>query len=282
MAQPLRVLQQEQLSDEAGQLATQYSLGAPTADYKVVLNKEKRTYIIIGIVGTLLCGAASGIFFAPTENYNVGVGLLCIAFALFCLGMAVRYATYPLRYKTWHIYTCDNGFIFSKGGKAEVFPWEKIESFWQQITQHKRYGMNIGMTHKYTVRRSDGTEVILDDKFGNVDKLGETINEEIIKVKLPQAIAAFASGQVLSFGPISISPQGVTKGKDLLPWDQIKRIYVADGYFIIDRDKKLLNWANIEASKIPNVLLLSALITHFTLEPEDDKEEGTSEGTSQK
>lgn len=277
MAQSLRVLQQEQLSDEATQLATQYDLGAPTADYKVVLNKEKRTYLIMGIIGTILLGAGAGVFLAPTENYDIKVGLLCIAFALFCLVMAIRYATYPLRYKTWHVYTCDKGFIFSKGGKAGVFRWEQIESFWEQVTQHKRYGMNIGMTHKYTVRHVDGTEAIFDDKFGNVDKLGETINEEIIRVKLPQAIAAFTDGQVLNFGPISISLQGVSKGKDSLPWDQIKRIYVSGGYFIVDRHKNLISWANIEASKIPNVSLLTRLIGHLATLPEDDKEEGTSQ-----
>lgn len=275
MEQPLRVLQQEPLSNEAMQLAVQYNLGTVTADYKVVLNKEKRTYIIMGIIGTIILGAGSSIFFAPTENYDVNVGLLCIGFALLCLIMAIRYATYPLRYKTWHVYICDKGFIFSKGGKAEVFRWKQIESFWQHVTQHKRYGMNIGITHKYTVRRNDGVEVLFDDKFGNIDKLGDTLNEETIKVKLPQAIAAFAAGQVLNFGPVSISQQGVGKGKDLLPWDQTRRIYVADGYFTVDRYKKLVSWAYIEAYKIPDVVLLTTLIRHFTSIPEEDKEAAT-------
>lgn len=277
MAQPLRVLQQDQLSDEATRLAKQHDLGAPNADYKVVLNKTNRTYLIMGIIGTILLGAASGIFFAPTENYDVNVGLLFIGFALLCLAMAIRYATYPLRYKTWHIYTCDHGFLFSKDGKAEAFRWEQIESLWERVTLYKSYGMNAGMTHKYTVRRIDGTEVILDDKFGNVDKLGDTINEEIIKVKLPQAIAAFAKAEVLNFGPISISPQGISKGTDLLPWDQVKSISIVRGYFIVDRYKKMLSWANIEAYKIPNVLLLTKLISHFTTPAEDDKEEGTAQ-----
>jgi len=274
MSQPLRVLQQEQLSSEATQLAAQHDLGAATGDYKVVLNKEKRTYIIMGIIGAIGLFALSGVFLVPTANFSITVGLLCIAFALLCLGMAIRYGTYPIRYKTWHIYTCDNGFIFSKEGKAEVFSWEQIESLWHRVTQHKSYGMNIGMTHKYTVRRTDGTTVILDDKFENVDKLGDIINVAVIKVKMPQGLAALSRGELINFGPISISQQGITKGKELLPWDQARAVDVSGGYFIVNRHKQMLSWAHIEVYNIPNALLLITLIRNLHTLPENGKGNG--------
>ncbi len=266
MSQPLRVLQQEQLSSEATQLAAQYGLGAATADYKVVLNKEKRTYIVIGIIGAIVFGVLAAASLSSADNSSRN-GLLLLVFALLSAAWAINYGSYPMRFKTWHIYTCDHGFLFTKKGKVEVFRWEQIDSLLYRVTQHKTYGMNTGMTHKYTVRRSDGTTVILDNKFENVGKLGEAINEAIIRVKMPQAIAAFMQGSVLNFGPVSISQQGIFKGQELLPWDQAKRVYVASGYFIVNRDKKMLSWANIPIFTIPNVFLLIALINHLSTSP---------------
>jgi len=277
MEPQLRVLQQQALPPEAEQLASTYQLGKPRADYKVGLTKWMRSYIIIGIVGVIICAFLAAITFNSPDDSTRQLALLCVFFGVLCIVLIGYYLRFPVLYGAWHVFVCDGGFIFSRGKVAECFRWDQIEGVWEDLKAYSRYGMRTGTTHKYTIRRNDGVQVQFDDRFVEVETLGETIAHEVKERMLPRLIAAFQAGQTVHFGPISLNMQGVSNGKDRLPWEEIRGISTEDGYFKVRKEGKIVNWAAVEVAKIPNINVLQELIGHITSRPvEDDKKEETT------
>jgi hypothetical protein len=258
--QPLRILQSQEFSPEATQLAGTYQLGEPLADYKVGLTKRMRTYAIIGIAGTIFWAVLIYLgLTSPQNNDGMSGTLTFAAFALGCLGLAVYYLTIPV-IKPWHVYVCKEGFAFTNGKKSEPYRWDSIASVMLDITSYSQYGMNTGTTYKYTVRRNDGEKLVLDDKFIDVDALGNTITQEAAVHMLPRVMADFNAGQTITFGSLSVNQQGVSNGRNILPWSEVSGVFINKGFVIVLQKGKKSSWANIRVAKVPNVFVLDALV----------------------
>jgi len=256
MAQPMRVLQHQQLSPEAEQFAGAYGLGRAQTEYKVGIKKSMLVWIVLGII-------LGGIFAAMTFSYtDPSAKIVFILVALLFFGIAVYGALTPTIYRSWRVYVCTNGFISKRGSKVEVFPWEQIESMWQAVTKHYTNGIYTGTSHKYTVRRKDGVKVIFNDKFARVEEMGNTLSRAITNYLLPQVISAYNAGNTITFGPLSISMQGVSNGRELLPWGQVKEMGVNRGVVTVKKEGKWLSWSTIRAATVPNLFVFMALVNY--------------------
>jgi hypothetical protein len=246
------------------QSAAEARLGdQPRAAFHVTLTRKGLlsgiAYLIIGlgliVGGVLIYGADSS-----SDSSGVGtlavmsiVGLLALAGAVYCL-------LYGVIYKNWHVYVYEHGFIYTRGQAPKVFRWDQVEAIWFQITRRYYNGIYMGTTYKYRVRRNDGLEVILNDRFTNIAALGNLVNERITQTKLPQVIAALNAGQTVTFGPLSISQAGLQNARGaLLPWQEIKGVDIQSGYIAISKAGKWLKWSNQPIANIPNALLFVSL-----------------------
>jgi hypothetical protein len=258
MAQQMRVLQHEQLPAEAAQLAGAYQLGTPQREYKVGMKLWRTiTWVVLGLIlGGIFGFAALGSSGSPSGKI---VFLLC---GVFFVGMVLYYVLTPVIYRSWRVYVCTEGFVFTRGGKVEAFRWDQIESMLQAVTRRYTNGVYTGTTHKYTVRRRDGGQVVLNDRLADVEELGNTISDKVTNYQLPQVISAYNAGQTITFGPLSISMQGVSNGKELLPWNQIKEMGVKQGVVSVRKEGKWLNWSTVEVAKIPNIFVFMALVNY--------------------
>ncbi len=252
MSQQMRVLQHQQLPPEAEQLAGTYQLGTPQAEYKVGSTKQ----IILWIILSAILGIVTLV--SPGD-----VMILMLIILLPCLGMILYYAFRPLIYRSWHVYVCTDGFVFTRGNKIEAFRWDQIEAMWQAVTRRYINGIYTGTVHRYTVRGRDARQVIFSDRFTNVEELGNTISRAITNYQLPQVIATYNAGNTLTFGPLSISTQGVSNGKELLPWSQVKEMGVNRGVVTVRKEGKWLNWSSARVAQIPNVFVFMALANYI-------------------
>jgi hypothetical protein len=182
------------------------------------------------------------------------LGLLLIAGSLYLL-------LYGVIYKGWGVYVYENGFVFKKGNQAaQPFRWDQIEAAWYSVTRHYRNGIYTGTTHKYRVRRSDGYEVNLNDRFNKVGELGDLVHNSVTATKIPQVFAAYNAGQTITFGPLSVSTQGISNGKNLLPWAEVKDISIQSGYIAVSKAGKWLRWSSQPVAAVPNPFLFIALV----------------------
>ncbi len=81
-----------------------------------------------------------------------------------------------------------DGFVVTRDGQHEIFRWDDIASVWQAITVHKRYGMTVSTTYNYTIQRSDGCKIVLNNNTKGIDKLGQEIQNQFTRAMLPKAI----------------------------------------------------------------------------------------------
>lgn len=256
MQQPMRVLQHQQFSPEAEQMAGMYQLGTLQGEYRV---RFKKATIILIVLAFLL-----GIFFlgASFTGDTASAELMFILFALLFIGGGLYLALTPFIYRSWRVYVCADGFAFIRGNKTDAFRWDQIESMWQMIVKRYTNGIYTGTYHKYTVRRKDGVQVVFNDRFANVEDLGNAISRAITNLLFPQVVAAYNAGQTITFGDLSISLQGVSNGRELLPWSQIKEMGVKQGVVTVRKEGKWLSWSTIRASQVPNIFVFMALVNY--------------------
>lgn len=257
MQQPMRVLTHQQASPQAEQLAAMYQLGTPQSEYRVRLKRSEIIYCILAFVLGMIFSAAA---FAGEDSSTLIIFLI-LALAFVAMGLVLILT--PIFRHSWRVYVCSDGFAFARGGRVDAFRWDQVEAMWQAVTRRYSYGVYMGATHKYTVRRKDGVRVVFNDRFAQVEDLGNALSHAITNVVFPQALAAYNAGQTITFGSLSISLQGVSNGRETLPWGQIKEIGVNRGIISVRREGKWLNWSTIYASRVPNFFVFVALVNYI-------------------
>lgn len=63
----------------------------------------------------------------------------------------------------------------------------------------------------------------------------QNIEQAVIKLHMPRAIAAFQGGQVIPFGPLSVGRQGLGNGRETIPWHELQNVEVKRGYRQVKR-----------------------------------------------
>ncbi len=261
MSQSIQVTQDQPPSVKAEQLAATYQLGTPQQEYRVQLTKLT---LFCGIASLVLAGGfgflAYTMLTSPRNANDISnsyfimvIGAVFLLAAFYCL-------LYPLIYRSWRVYVGSEGFAFSRGSKLDAFRWDQVESMRQRVTRRYMNGIYIGTQHKYTIRGLDGKQVVLNDRITNVERLGNVISDMVTRVKLPEVIAAFKAGSTVTFGPLSVSMQGVSNNKELVSWDQIKEIKVSNGIVTVRKEGKWLSWSSVQVANIPNFFVFLALV----------------------
>jgi hypothetical protein len=232
----------------------------PRAEYRVIVTWKT-------ILGGIVCLVISLGLFATTAAAAsdpsgaagmavLGIlGLLLLAVGVYCLLFGVIY-------KNWHVYVYERGFIYKKGNPAaQPFRWDQIEAVWYQVTRRYTNGIYTGTSHKYRVRRQDGYEIVLNDRFTKVATLGDLVHNQVTAAKMPQVIAAYNAGQTITFGPLSVNTQGIWNSSgNLLPWPEIKDVSMQSGYVAVSKAGKWLRWSSQPVRDIPNIFLFIALV----------------------
>jgi len=246
------------LTSEAQQVIASYHLGRPTAAYRAKFTIKKLIAVAflfavgLGILAVAILDSSS--LLLSTLIAVVIASVLLLAIPLWIVVDAVRS-------RDIQVYACPDGLLYLHSGKTEAIRWDQVESFWRKVVKTSSYGIQTGTTHRYTLRRSDGATFKFNDNIDHVEALGNTIAAETARTLWPRYIAAYQAGQTLPFGKISLSQQGVTNGKEWLPWHQVREIQINRGYLSLKKEgDKQGNWRGIPASEIPNIDVFMALV----------------------
>jgi hypothetical protein len=261
MPQSMQITQEQQSSAQAEQLAGTYQLGTFQQEFGVKLTKMTLFSGIVSLVMAAILGFLSFQMLTSPRNINdvnnspfvLGVGLLFLLGAIYCF-------LYPVIYSSWHVYVYSEGFAFARGAKVDAFRWDNVQDIRQSITRRYVNGIYTGTYYRYTIRGIDSRQVALNNRITNIAKLGSIISDMITRVKLPEMVAAFRAGSTLNFGTLSVNTQGVSNGKELVSWDQIKKIEVNNGIVTVKKEGKWLSWSSVQVAKIPNFFIFMALV----------------------
>jgi hypothetical protein len=82
----------------------------------------------------------------------------------------------------------------------------------------------------------------------------------VVRRHMPQALEAFKRGSMLSFGPLSVSFQGIGNGRAILPWNMVQPIILQRGYVIVKQIGQGSNFAKVKVTEVPNLAVLLGVV----------------------
>ena len=153
----------------------------------------------------------------------------------------------------------EQGFVYSTVFETVNVHWEDVSAVWQAKRARQRNGPTTSAT--YTILLKNKKKLVLDnERFKNAEGLGDTIQKEVTRRLMPKYIELLRSGGTAKFGKLSISQQGISNGKETIPWSQVQAVRINNGIININKEGKWLGWANVMAYEIPNLFIFLGLV----------------------
>lgn len=204
-----------------------------------------------------------GLFFFLGSFFVLGTGSFFLPFliGLVLLGIGLLPSIFHFLNRSWQVYVCKEGLISTRKGHSDVIRWDEVT-----VVQ-----VNPGVS--YTLHRTDGKILSFHDTLRDIKNLGEIIVKDTTRYLLPQALTTYADGSAVVFGQISVTQQGIRRGKETLPWNQVKSIqtvvtrtqtgFISGSRYhslvIRQKGKPLLPWATVSVVEMPNYILFCEL-----------------------
>lgn len=263
MIQQVSGMEALQMPEQVHQQAALFHLGT--------LNNVYRPRIASPL---LVIGIALGIILADAVLFGVILLLGYIISVLIIVPIfAIIYAIYGLRSCNLRVYEFSNGLLRAKGKQIDVIRWDQIGSVMQASKASNTSYMVGGVLgallfgsrkHVYTIQRQDGQIFKFESSnIHNIESLGQTIQQEVAQAHLPMAIAAYDNGNVIPFGPLSVSLQGIVNAKGvILPWSQVNGVTVNQNVVTIMQSGRVQKWVSAPLAKVPNIGVLTELVNY--------------------
>lgn len=154
------------------------------------------------------------------------------------------------------------GLVYRQWQCDEVLRWDQIALVCHRVRRTRTRNVPIRTIHSYLVQRADGTTILFDELIGDLRELGRVIEQASARYLLPQAQAVFDAGESVSFGPIQVHTAGISNGKQILGWGDLKGIEVDDvaGFVSLRQKGKRWAWSTLRLSDMPNALVFEKLV----------------------
>lgn len=238
---------------------TAYQLGNPVQMYRA--NSSMWVNLLLGSVLVLLGLLGIMALVASRAPLNLNGPLF---WYLLTIGIGVTLLIIWYRHRDLRVQVFDYGFVHTQAGTTRAFRWEELQTMWWNVRRHYVHGIHAHTTQVYTIEAINGERLKLTGAIARVDHLAKIIQHEMYQQLFPQAMALYNSGATLEFGPLSLSQAGISNGKELLPWQQMKEIRADNGTIVIRKHKTLFRWANVSGAKIPNLAVCLAIVKYAT------------------
>lgn len=111
---------------------------------------------------------------------------------------------------------------------------------------------------RHTLRTADGTVLSLGQSIGQVEELVEEIRHHLAERELPALRARIADGDVVRFGAMGASAQGLVVDDRVLPWDQVGEFEAEAGQLVV-RTLGGERWAAAKLDDVPNAFILAEM-----------------------
>jgi hypothetical protein len=152
---------------------------------------------------------------------------------------------------------CRDALVKLHRDRATIFRWSEIKSV-REI--YNRY-MN-----KYVITRTDGQRLRLDYRVTKAMELGQTVQQRVLAHQLPLAQESLARGEVVKFGPLGVSKEGISYKGQNVPWQEVKSVGATlipranAVQLVIMQHGKLLPLCMLWTGNVPNFRLFYELV----------------------
>ncbi len=243
-------------------------LGAPEAVFPV---KSKNRIGSLGGAVVFLGAGGLTVLFAFVNAYNASqrygpavfgkrlVGPLVFGLVLGALGLWAAWSAYANWNRMVVVYT--HGLALRDRKGVRFWRWEQIEALYRSVVKRYVNGIYTGTTHIYTIGLGQSGRERFDDRYQNVEKLGDVLQGRTFGHLYAHAAEAYNAGRKVQFGRVTLDKGGITVGKKTYPWESVEGVFVRQG--VLRVMKKSGGWfsgASVAVNTIPNLTVLLSLI----------------------
>ncbi|GCE18801.1 DUF6585 family protein [Dictyobacter kobayashii] len=257
----MRLTSEKQIPHKIQTCAHAHQLGVPRIVYEPLSSSRLSLFLSpLAFVVSALIISAYATFYDQIFSWwplwqswmvlGIGVAWFLIGFWM----LLPPLLTPPLR-----IFLCPRGLIYMRYG-CDVIHWQDIV----QLSKVLKVSQASTLLTQYTLLRSDGTLFVLDNDLPHLDRLGGFMEREVCRHLLPQVLAQYNAGSVLTFGPLAVSRSGlaVEKVQRLLPWSEYERLSLDETSLSLYCYGNSWAWATLSLSGLPNVWVLKGLLEY--------------------
>lgn len=161
------------------------------------------------------------------------------------------------------------GLAVVHGRRGRALAWADVLAVWSRSVRTGIPGLPGRLHYTLELEARDGRRLRLDDGLEGFGALAEVVKSRVYPLVSQACTQAFNQGETLFFGPIQISPAGISDGGRMTyPWSAVNEAQLASGRLIIraHRDGKSSEVA-FPADRIPNVELCAQLIQEIGRQP---------------
>ncbi len=155
------------------------------------------------------------------------------------------------------------GLIDLRKGTPEVIRYADIKTLFLSVVR-----TNGVLNYVLTLETNNGRKTKIDEHVANVDQLRTVLEEQLVQHQLPAMIANYQQGNPVEFGRLTLTQEGLSAGKRLLPWSEfesadIQRRSNSVAFFIRQKGSQQ-DWFYSPRDDFPNLALFFALVHSIT------------------
>jgi len=206
------------------------TLGQPKRVHKLSAGQRLQYVVIIVVMLVLTAVAYVALGQSSAALADIGLGLygqlaplLFVVIALFALVRALT---------NWNkaIVLYERGLAFKDRRGLHAWRWEEIQTLYSSVVRKLYMGIiPVGTSRSYTVVNDRNEMLHFDQGLARARDAAELIRRAAQPHMLARSIQAYHAGQVVNFGVLAVSRQGLHQGQRIHPWSQVREVKVHDG-----------------------------------------------------
>lgn len=225
--------------------------------------KAKLWLIPLGVVFTV-----GGIFTVvgpwlyPDARAGLGTNIGVSVLGLFVLLLGVMTPLSIFRNRNRVVYVHEHGIVQERGGKTEQMLWDEVATLLaDRVTMKQAGGLVTHQIATFKLKTDTGKKLMLDHLLADILSLGEHVEAAVTRSLLPKAQARLAKGESVDFAPLTVTSQGLARGKQTLPWERLAGAHVAHGEVRIFGQGEPSAWTKVRYGSLTNAQALLGLLS---------------------
>jgi hypothetical protein len=180
---------------------------------------------------------------------------------LSCLVPAAGFALLGAGLRGWYagrtderVLLCPEGFIEVTAQAVRACRWDEIEAVFESPNED-------GPAPTCVVHTSHGERFVFSRHgLDEGEALAELIQRELCRRLFAPTLDACRRGEMLTFGPVTLTAAGLRHGDETLAWGTIDRVHAGEGFIRIRREDRWVTWEQALSGDIPNLLLFLTVV----------------------
>jgi len=225
----------------------------------------KAKYWLIPLGVAIFAGGvftALGPWLFPDPRAGLGTEVFVSILGLFfmLLGAATAASVFLRRNRRVHVH--ERGIVEERGTRRTEMLWDEVAtlvSIRHKLTQ--AFGLVTHNIESHTLKTDAGKKLVVDHLLADIASLGNEVERQVTRCLLPKIRARLAKGESVSFSPLTVTDQLISRGQKTLPWEQVAGAATAHGEVRIFRRGEPSAWVKVRYGSLTNAQALLQLIS---------------------